>query len=69
VLDADDRVRHLGGYTQRKRGPEIRDVEILAALSAGSRPDELPLYGCATGVELANQLDPMGLRTNDTEQP
>jgi hypothetical protein len=69
VLDANGRARHFGGYTHRKRGPEIRDVAILTALSAGDRPDELPLYGCATGAELARQLDPMGLRTTDPELP
>lgn len=69
VLDGANHVRHLGGYTRVKRGPEILDVAILTALRGGDRPEELPLYGCATGLELSRQLDPMGLRSTSTESP
>ncbi|MEM9693798.1 MAG: hypothetical protein AAGA56_14715 [Myxococcota bacterium] len=62
VLTPDDRVAYLGGYTSRKRGPQPRHREILAGLMNGLSADDLPVLGCAVGRELAEAIDPWGLR-------
>lgn len=62
VADPDDRLRYVGGYTERKQGLATRDVAILTALTAGSDAAELPLFGCAVSSSLRNLLDPLGLR-------
>lgn len=62
VLDPAGSVAYAGGYTQRKQGPEIEDLSIVAALRSGRHPRELPLYGCATALELAAALDPLGVK-------
>lgn len=53
---------YVGGYTDRKRGPDIEDLDILAELRAGQPVPSLPLFGCATNQALASQVDPLGLR-------
>lgn len=62
VVDDENDIRYLGGYTDRKRGPDIKDLDILAALAKGERVSELPLFGCATSRELQAALDPLGLK-------
>jgi hypothetical protein len=61
VLDEHDRIRHVGGYTARKQGPDIQDRKILAALLRGESPDENPVLGCAVSGPLKAALDPLGL--------
>jgi len=58
---SDGDVRYVGGYTDRKRGPEIQDLELMAAVARGERPQPLPLFGCATSARLQAQVDPLGL--------
>jgi hypothetical protein len=62
VLDPSGQVVYSGGYTSRKQGPEIEDVAIVAAVRAQKVPKTLPVFGCATARELANALDPLGLK-------
>ncbi|HEX5656691.1 MAG TPA: hypothetical protein VFX59_05820 [Polyangiales bacterium] len=56
------RVEYLGGYTERKQGPEIADLEIFERVRAGTRTDALPLFGCAVSEALRGRLDPLSLR-------
>lgn len=62
VSDAAGALAYVGGYTDRKRGPDIADVRILAAVSQGEDPRALPLFGCAVNQTLAAKVDPFGLR-------
>lgn len=61
VLDPLDRVRYVGGYTQRKQGPVIEDLEILANLQSDRSIAALPLFGCAVSRRLQQTIDPTGL--------
>ncbi|MBV1861911.1 MAG: hypothetical protein KUG77_26050 [Nannocystaceae bacterium] len=62
VLDPVGQLRYLGGYTGRKQGLDIRDIEILAQLHREEQVDELPLFGCAVAKELQELLDPLRIK-------
>lgn len=62
VLSPDDHVAYLGGYTDRKQAPGIRDSEILDRLARGETVKPLPLFGCAVSKQLQSSLDPLGLK-------
>lgn len=61
VLDPLDRVRYVGGYTQRKQGPVIEDLDILERLQSERSIAALPLFGCAVSRRLQQAVDPTGL--------
>lgn len=52
LLDPTGAVRYCGGYTARKRGPDIRDLELIRATRGGAAPPPLPVYGCAVSAQL-----------------
>jgi hypothetical protein len=62
AVDPAGTVRYSGGYTDRKRGPEIEDVKILADLTQGREVKTIPVFGCAFGESLKKNLDPLGLK-------
>jgi hypothetical protein len=62
IADPDGNVRYTGGYTARKQGPEIQDLELLAGLRSGADVAVLPLFGCPTNAALHDSLNPVGLR-------
>jgi hypothetical protein len=62
VLSPDDAVRYAGGYTGRKQGYDVHDLEIVDAVRNGRAADRLPLYGCGVSKELQNLLDPIGIK-------
>lgn len=62
VVDPEGTVRYAGGYTRRKQGSDVHDVEIVAALRRGDGAAELPLFGCAVSRELQRTLDPLNLK-------
>ncbi len=62
VVEPSGSIVYSGGYTQRKQGPDIRDIDIITSLMQERAPRELPLYGCGTGNELQKQLDPLGIK-------
>jgi len=62
AVDPAGAVRYSGGYTDRKRGPDIEDVRILAALVQGREVAAIPVFGCAFGESLKKELDPLGLK-------
>ena len=66
VISPAGDLRYLGGYSERKQGPDIRDLEIVAGLRARSAVDELPLFGCAVSQGLQDLLDPLGIKYNRT---
>ncbi len=61
VVAPDGTVRYAGGYTNRKQGPDPRDLEILAETGADRRPTPLPLLGCAVSDRLRASLNPLNL--------
>jgi hypothetical protein len=63
VLAPDGTLRHTGGYTERKQGPNPRDAEIIEDLIAERSVSALPVFGCAVSDELRALLDPLGIRT------
>lgn len=62
VADPRGRVRYLGGYTDRKQGAVVRDVDIVRRLQRGEAVAALPLFGCAVSARLQRDTDPLGLR-------
>lgn len=61
VVAPDGAVRYAGGYTERKQGPDPRDLDILADARAGRAIAPLPLFGCAVSARLRSELNPLGL--------
>lgn len=68
VQDGSNAVRYLGGYTDRKQGPDIRDASVIRDLMAGQARRELPLFGCAVSRKLQALLDPLGLKYSKSEE-
>jgi hypothetical protein len=62
VADPSGDVRYLGGYSERKQGLVLRDLEILTALTGGQGVRELPLFGCAVSRALQRLFDPLRLK-------
>ncbi|MED5371006.1 MAG: hypothetical protein VX899_08345 [Myxococcota bacterium] len=62
VVDPANQVQYLGGYTDRKQGAAIRDLEILGDLQSTRPVAALPLFGCAVSQTLQRAVDPLGLR-------
>jgi hypothetical protein len=62
VADPAGRLRYLGGYTERKRGPVLRDVAVVRALRRGDAVEALPVLGCAVSRRLRDLTDPLGVR-------
>lgn len=67
VAEGGGRIHYLGGYSDRKRGPVIRDLEIAAALTRGASPRALPVFGCAVSASLQATLDPLHVISNAKE--
>lgn len=62
ILDPPGNLRYAGGYTDRKQGPAIHDLDILARLVADETTEPLPLFGCGVSRELQALLDPIGIK-------
>jgi hypothetical protein len=62
VADPANRVKYVGGYTDRKQGEVIRDTDVLARLVQGQDVEALPTFGCAVSKKLQSAVDPLGLR-------
>ncbi len=61
VVGPEGAVRYAGGYTERKQGPDPRDLDILADARADRAIAPLPLFGCAVSARLRSSLNPLGL--------
>jgi hypothetical protein len=61
ILAPDDTVRYVGGYTERKQGPDPKDLAIVADARAGKDVSPLPIFGCAVSARLRASLNPLGL--------
>ena len=68
VLDPSNRIRYAGGYTDRKQGAAIRDLEIISQLAAEGSTETLPLFGCGVSKELQEFLDPIGIKYDRTSE-
>jgi hypothetical protein len=62
VADPAGRVRYVGGYTDRKQSPAIRDAELLSQLVRGAKVAPLPVFGCAVSDKLQATVNPLGIR-------
>jgi hypothetical protein len=62
VLSDAGQIRYLGGYTDRKQGPLIRDREIMDGVRDRKQTPELPLFGCAVSQSLRKIIDPLGIK-------
>lgn len=62
LVDPARAVRYVGGYTNRKQGPEIMDLAIMQTFLGGGDAAELPLYGCAVSDRLQQLADPMAIK-------
>lgn len=56
VVSPDGRVLYAGGYTERKQGPAIEDLRIMASAKKGGTPGALPVFGCAVSDRLKSEL-------------
>ncbi|HEX2673156.1 MAG TPA: hypothetical protein VHM25_19885, partial [Polyangiaceae bacterium] len=56
ALDPNDSVRYVGGYTERKQGPAIEDLRLLADARRASVTTSLPVFGCAVSERLKQAL-------------
>lgn len=68
IAAPDGSVAYLGGYTDRKQGLAMRDLELLETARTGARAEELPLFGCAVSQALRDRLDPLGLKSTFWEK-
>jgi hypothetical protein len=62
IVDAGDRIRYAGGYTNRSESRVIEDARVIAEVTAGRQPDPLPIFGCAVAASLQRTLDPLRLK-------
>lgn len=62
VADPRGEVRYAGGYTARKQGPGIQDIEIIEQLKKENPVKPIPLFGCAVAKGLQKVFDPLGLK-------
>src|SRR5450631_864736 len=56
VLDDQNRARYSGGYSDRKQGPVIDDLNIMRAAQRGNGVTSLPVFGCAVSDRLKREL-------------
>ncbi len=56
VLDPRNEARYVGGYTERKQGPGIRDLQIFADAQKTGVLASLPVWGCAVSERLKSAL-------------
>lgn len=68
VADADDDIRYVGGYTERKQGMAIRDTAIMRGIQRGAAEAELPLFGCAVSQSLQDLIDPFRVKYTRTRE-
>lgn len=57
IIDENNVVRSVSGYTDRKQAAAVRWPEIFRLAAAGE-PPALPLYGCATSRRLRDRTHP-----------
>ncbi len=56
VLEPGGAVRYSGGYTDRKQGPVIDDLRIMAEAQRPGAVAALPIFGCAVSERLRSAL-------------
>jgi hypothetical protein len=56
VLDPQGGLRYVGGYSDRKQGPVLDDLRILAQAQRPGVLASFPVFGCAVTERLKEQL-------------
>lgn len=62
VIKPDGSPGYSGGYSKHSVGTEWSDEEVIHTAMLGSRPETLPVYGCAVGARMMKKSDPFGLK-------
>lgn len=62
VADGTNKLRYVGGYTDRKQGAVLHDLEIIERLERGDSVRPLPVFGCPVSESLRRDVDPLRLR-------
>jgi hypothetical protein len=62
VANPAGKLLYVGGYADRRRGPDTKDLDVIHHLQRGERVEKLPLFGCAVSEKLQEDLDPLGLK-------
>ncbi len=62
IARPDGALAYVGGYNRHKQSGAFEDRAIIAALRQEHTPETLPVFGCSTSEQLAERLDPLGLR-------
>lgn len=62
VADPLGKVLYAGGYTTRKQGPDIKDLDLIQQVMAKNPVKPIPLFGCAIAEELQKLIDPFGFK-------
>lgn len=58
---------YSGGYQDFKTGDYL-DLEIFASLEKGETHKSLPILGCASSLQLAQKIDPLGMKYTGIER-
>jgi hypothetical protein len=56
VLDPQDHIHYIGGYSQRKQGPVVDDLRIFDEAQRSATLAGLPVFGCAVSDRLKRQI-------------
>lgn len=56
VLDPENQLRYVGGYSRSKQGPALDDLRILGEAQQDKTLVGLPIFGCAVSDRLKRQL-------------
>lgn len=62
VAAPDGELRYLGGYTERKQGLAVLDLQLISAAIQKKPSTALPVFGCAVSRSLQRLLDPFWLK-------
>lgn len=63
LTNENGEILYSGGYTSRKQGLDVQDVELISRVVAGEPVEGLPLYGCAVSRSLKAIIDPLNLKS------
>lgn len=47
TFDPRGAITYVGGYSDRKQGPDMQDARVMSTVRRGAAMESLPVYGCA----------------------
>jgi hypothetical protein len=68
VLNPQGKLLYTGGYYEQRARTEALDLKIVQNLQLNRSMAPLPLYGCALGMSLQKNLDPLNLKYTTQEK-